>query len=37
MANINEYLYEVARRLVGFDTVSAKSDLAAVEYLSKEL
>src|SRR5260370_22266638 len=37
MANINDYLYEVARRLVGFDTVSAKSDLAAVEYLSKEL
>src|SRR6202171_4649149 len=37
MANMNDYLYEVARRLVGFDTVSAKSDLAAVEYLSKEL
>jgi len=34
---MNDYLYEVARRLVGFDTVSAKSDLAAVEYLSKEL
>lgn len=37
MANTNDYLYEVARRLVGFDTVSAKSDLAAIEYLSKEL
>jgi acetylornithine deacetylase len=35
--NMNEYLYEVARRLVGFDTVSAKSDSAAIEYLSKEL
>ncbi len=34
---MNDYLYEVARRLVGFDTVSAKSDLAAVEYLSNEL
>lgn len=34
---MNDYLYEVARRLVGFDTVSAKSDLAAVGYLSKEL
>jgi len=34
---MNDYLYEVARRLVGFDTVSAKSDLAAIEYLSKEL
>ena len=34
---MNDYLYEVARRLVGFDTVSAKSDLAAVQYLSKEL
>ncbi len=34
---MNDYLYDVARRLVGFDTVSAKSDLAAIEYLSKEL
>src|SRR5258707_14306941 len=34
---MNDYLYEVARRLVGFDAVSAKSDLAGVEYLSKEL
>src|SRR6266849_2243283 len=34
---MNDYLYEVARRLVGFDTVSAKSDLAAIEYLSKQL
>src|ERR1700722_18294953 len=34
---MNDYLYEVARRLVGFDTVSAKSNLAAIEYLSKEL
>lgn len=34
---MNDYLYEVARRLVGFDTVSAKSDMPAIEYLSKEL
>jgi acetylornithine deacetylase len=34
---MNDYLYEVARRLVGFDTVSAKSDLAAIEYLAKQL
>jgi len=34
---MNDYLYEVARRLVGFDTVSAKSNLAAIEYLSKQL
>jgi acetylornithine deacetylase len=37
MDNISDYLYEVARRLIGFDTVSAKSNLPAVEYLSKEL
>src|SRR5260370_21168572 len=34
---MNDYLYEVASRLVGFDTVSAKSDLPAIEYLAKEL
>jgi len=34
---MNDYLDEVCGRLVGFDTASAKSDLPAVEYLSKEL
>ena len=37
MTDTDNYLYEVARRLIGFDTVSAKSDLAAIEYLAKEL
>lgn len=34
---MTEYLYEAARRLIAFDTVSAKSDLAAMEYLAGEL
>lgn len=34
---MTDYLYEVARRLVAFDTVSAHSDVAAVEYLAGEL
>jgi acetylornithine deacetylase len=35
--NADNYLYEAARQLIGFDTVSAKSDLPAIEYLAKEL
>src|SRR5438552_3849696 len=31
------YLHETARRLVAFDTVSAKSNAAAAEYLADEL
>jgi acetylornithine deacetylase len=31
------YLHDVARRLVGFDTVSAKSNAAAAAYLADEL
>ncbi len=34
---MNDYLYEVARRLVAFDTVSAKSDRDAMEYIAGEL
>ena len=34
---MTEHLYEVARRLVAFDTVSAHSDVAAIEYLAAEL
>ncbi len=34
---MNDYLYEAARRLVAFDTVSAHSDRAAVDYLAGEL
>ena len=34
MAN---YLHEVTRRLVAFDTVSANSDVAAMDYLAAEL
>ena len=34
---MTEYLYEVARRLVAFDTVSSRSDIAAMEYLEREL
>ena len=34
---MNDYLYEVASRLVAFDTVSAKSDLDAMEYIATEL
>ena len=34
---MNDYLYEVAKRLVAFDTVSAKSDRDAMEYLAAEL
>jgi acetylornithine deacetylase len=32
-----DYLYETARRLVAFDTVSAHSDRAAIDYLAGEL
>ncbi|MGO9603020.1 MAG: acetylornithine deacetylase [Candidatus Binataceae bacterium] len=34
---MTEYLYEAVRRLIAFDTVSAKSDVAAMEYLAAEL
>jgi acetylornithine deacetylase len=34
---MSEYLYETARRLVAFDTVSANSDRAAIDYLASEL
>jgi acetylornithine deacetylase len=34
---MNDYLYEVARRLVAFDTVSAKTDVAAMEFIAAEL
>ena len=34
---MNDYLYQVASRLVAFDTVSAKSDLDAMEYIASEL
>ena len=34
---MTDYLYEAARRLVGFDTVSAHSDMAAIDYLAAEL
>jgi acetylornithine deacetylase len=34
---MNDYLYEVARRLVAFDTVSAHSDAASMEYVAQEL
>ena len=34
---MNDYLYDVARRLVAFDTVSAKSDRDAMEYIAAEL
>jgi acetylornithine deacetylase len=34
---MSEYLYEVARRLVAFDTVSSHSDTAAMKYLAGEL
>ena len=34
---MNDYLYEVANRLVAFDTVSAKSDRDAMEYVAAEL
>jgi acetylornithine deacetylase len=34
---MNDYLYETARRLVAFDTVSAHSDRAAIDYLAGEL
>ncbi|MFZ1888393.1 MAG: M20 family metallopeptidase [Candidatus Binataceae bacterium] len=34
---MTEYLYDVARRLIAFDTVSAHSDVAAIEYLAAEL
>jgi acetylornithine deacetylase/succinyl-diaminopimelate desuccinylase-like protein len=34
---MDPYLHDVARRLVGFDTVSAKSNAAAAHYLAAEL
>ncbi len=34
---MNDYLYEVATRLVAFDTVSAKSDRDAMEFIAGEL
>jgi len=34
---MNDYLYEVATRLVAFDTVSAKSDRDAMEYIASQL
>ncbi len=34
---MNDYLYAVATRLVAFDTVSAKSDRDAIEYIAAEL
>ena len=34
---MTDYLYEAARRLVAFDTVSALSDIAAMEYIAGEL
>ncbi|HUA34088.1 MAG TPA: M20 family metallopeptidase [Candidatus Binataceae bacterium] len=34
---MSEYLYQVARQLVAFDTVSSRSDVAAMEYLAREL
>src|SRR6202167_1726721 len=34
---MNDYLYEVANRLVAFDTVSAKSDRDAMKYIAAEL
>ncbi len=34
---MTDYLYDAARRLIAFDTVSAHSDIAAIEYLAAEL
>src|SRR6266436_10160664 len=34
---MNDYLYEVAHRLIAFDTVSAKSDRDAMEYIAGAL
>ena len=34
---MNDYLYEVASRLVAFDTVSTNSDLDAIQYIGAEL
>ena len=34
---MNDYLYEVVKRLVAFDTVSAKSDRDAMDYIAGEL
>jgi acetylornithine deacetylase len=34
---MNDYLYEVAKRLVAFDTVSANSDREAMEYIAGQL
>lgn len=34
---MDEYLYDVARRLIAFDTVSSNSDRDAIDYLAGEL
>src|SRR3989442_7846127 len=34
---MSTYLYEVASRLIGFDTVSSKSNVEAMEYLGTHL
>ena len=34
---MSDYLYDVAKRLVAFDTVSSKSDRDAMEYIVGEL
>jgi acetylornithine deacetylase len=34
---MNDYLYDVARRLIAYDTVSAKSDRDAMEYIAGQL
>src|SRR6202044_1496595 len=34
---MSDYLYDVAKRLVAFDTVSSKSDRDAMEYIAGEL
>jgi hypothetical protein len=34
---LSRYFDEIARRLVGFDTLSARSNVAAVDYLADEL
>jgi acetylornithine deacetylase len=36
-AIMNDYLYDVAKRLVAFETVSSKSDRDAMEYIAGEL
>jgi acetylornithine deacetylase len=34
---VASYLYDVTRRLIGFDTVSTNSDLVAIDYLATQL